>query len=124
MNFNTPTVPTGAPKSPEQQAESKISKRADEIKKDLPKSQLPQIISELEQYLKLRILSETPSFQDLPDELREELGTRDPMDEFVEKVADFDLWDTLTDEYGFAPDGSAPKYTTNEIKRLIVELKK
>ncbi|MFZ2188787.1 MAG: hypothetical protein WAV73_04460 [Candidatus Moraniibacteriota bacterium] len=120
MNFNIPA----APKLPEQQAESKISKRADEIKKDLPKSQLPQITSELEQYLKLRILSETILLKDLPDELRKEIGTRDPVDEFLARVEGFDLWDALTDEYGFTPDSNTPKYTIGELKELISELKK
>jgi len=119
MKFES--IPAGIPKTQEDGG-SKIFKRASEIIKNTPQKHLPQIISELEQYVKLRTLNET-RFEDLPEELRKEIGTGDPMDEFIERVNNFDQWDLLTDEYGFTPDSNEPKYTINDINELIAELK-
>lgn len=110
------------PKSSEQNT-PKFVERANEIKKNVPENQLSQVISELEQYIQLRRLNEN-QYEDLPEDLREEIGTIDPMDEFIERVGNFDPWDTLTDEYGFAPDSQTPKWTIDELENLIKELKK
>lgn len=112
---------TESPKK-EKEVTNKVTQQANEIKEGTPKEHLPEVISNLEQYIKLRTLNET-TYENLPDNIREEIGTRDPMDEFIDTVGDFEGWDYLTDAYGFTPDNKTPKWTIAEIKQLVSELK-
>jgi len=105
----------------------KFLQRAQEIRESVPAAQLPQVISELKLYLKLRRLSEI-HYEYLPENLREEIGTADPMDAFNEAfLRDEDLeglWDTLSDKYGYDPDARHPKWTISELVTLIEELER
>ena len=98
---------------------SKVAARARQIKESTPARQLPQIISELKKYLKLKQLNEL-AYRNLPDDLREEIGTREPQDVFIESLEDettFDLWDSINVYYG-------ENWTLAEIHDLIAELEK
>ena len=104
-------------------SEAKVNKQAKELRGQTPKQHLPEIIGNLEQYIKLRTLYEV-QYQELPEDLREEIGTRDPMDEFIDTVGDFEGWDDLSDAYGYNPPGSKePQWSIDELKKLVAKLK-
>ncbi len=125
MNYNIPkTSPDAATSKPaEQSGPAKVMNRANEIRQNTPKARAQEIISELEQYTKMRTLMKT-SYRDLPDDLREEIGTRDPMDEAMDRMGEMDpdTLDALEETYGSA-DGGDAKFSIAELQALVQELK-
>ena len=113
----------GSRKTPDQGEESTILKRVKEIKENVPEKNLPQVISELEQYINLRKLYEV-EYEMLPDDLREDIGTQDPITEFGRRVPDFDPWDELQDQYGPTPSSDSPQWSIEELEELVWELEK
>lgn len=99
---------------------NKISQEAANILSENDAARLSAKINELKQYLVLRQLYEH-RLEDLPKDVRDDLGTSDPMDEFIEQVGNFEKWDEMTEKFGYEPDEPA-KWSTEEISELIRQL--
>lgn len=100
---------------------TKITEKVLEYIDNVPLRNLPQVITELEEYLKIRIISEAITFEDLPVSLREEV---DSYSEALERRENFEPWDILTDQYGYLPGSKKPQWSNIELEILIEELKK
>lgn len=106
-------------------SKTKIAQKVMEIKEETPKSHLPEVIENFETYLELRILDKTYKFEDLPQYIKNKMEPgQEPSVEFMDRMYDFEPWADFTEIYGYAEDGKTEKWTIDELKQLIAELKK
>ncbi len=102
---------------PTAETTDRATSKAQELREQTPPDHLPEVISNLKKYLRLKRLAEL-SYRDLPDELRSEIGTRDPQDVFQESLDDdatADLWFELQDAYG-------KEWKNEELEKMIDNL--
>jgi hypothetical protein len=93
-----------------------VHKKAEELRQAVPPERLHETLADLRAYLKLKQLNEVP-YAELPEDLREEIGTGNPNDEFIDRVtgADEELWEMMQDAYG-------PDWTHKDVEQLVAEL--
>ena len=93
-----------------------VDTKIQEIREGTPKEHLEEVVSNLRQYLKLRQLNGT-QYQDLPDDLRQEIGTRDPADVFIKMMDDADVAAGFDDA-----DKTFHDWNTNQLEELVDRL--
>ncbi len=102
-----------------EQNPNKVSERVSEILKNTPKQNLPEIITELETYLEIRQLHETP-YDELPQKVRADMDRSEQAVVFLEKTEEFEPWFDINDFYG---PGSENPWTLAEVSSLAQSLK-
>ncbi len=97
-------------------APDKVRAKIESIMQDVPENKLPSVIADLRAYARLKQLNEV-SYRDLPEDIRYEIGTRDPMDVFLDEVSGTagEQWDSMQDFYG-------PEWTYTDVNKLIEAL--
>lgn len=102
-----------------EQNPNKVSERISEILENTPKQKLPEIITELETYIEIRQLHETP-YDELPQSVRADMDRSEQAIVFLEKTEEFEPWFDMTDFYG--PNSENP-WTLAEVSSLAQSLK-
>lgn len=102
-----------------EQNPNKVSDRVSEILENTPKQKLPEIITELETYIEIRQLHETP-YDELPQKVRADMGRSEQAVVFLEKIDGFEPWFDINDFYG---PGSENPWTLAEVSSLVQSLK-
>jgi len=110
MGFGEPKMPT-----PKEMARmQKIEQKESEIISNTPKENLQQITQDLKWYLKYR---------EKDDEARKYPSNMDLHTEVQDMIEeDFDLWDSIHEQYGWTPEDNNPKWKTSEIAELVKKL--
>lgn len=102
-----------------EQNPNKVSDRVSEILENTPKQKLPEIITELETYIEIRQLHETP-YDELPQKVRADMDRSEQAVVFLEKIDEFEPWFDINDLYG---PGSENPWTLAEVSSLAESLK-
>lgn len=102
-----------------EQIPDKVLERVSKILENTPKQKLPEIITELETYIEIRQLHETP-YDELPQKVRADMGRSEQAIVFFEKTEEFEPWFDINDLYG---PGSENPWTLAEVSSLVKLLK-
>lgn len=100
--------------APQSEITDRVTSQVELLRQQTPLDKRPEVIGNLKKFLRLKTLAET-SYQNLPEDLRHEIGTRDPQDVFQEALDDdetADLWFDLQGAYG-------KDWSTEDVARLI-----